>query len=52
MYLRIIENNIKMQTPIRLEQAIIKLYKAFHNNMLDPEDCAACAVGNILKPVN
>ncbi|MDB2556158.1 Na(+)-translocating NADH-quinone reductase subunit F [Flavobacteriaceae bacterium] len=37
-----------MQTPIRLEQAIIKLYKAFHNNTLDPEDCTACAVGNIL----
>ena len=37
-----------MQTPIRLEQAIIKLYKAFHNNTLDPENCAACAVGNIL----
>ncbi|MBT5289585.1 MAG: Na(+)-translocating NADH-quinone reductase subunit F [Flavobacterium sp.] len=37
-----------MQTPIRLERAIIKLYKAFHSNMLDPEDCAACAVGNIL----
>ena len=37
-----------MQTPIRLEQAIIKLYTAFHNNTLDPEDCTACAVGNIL----
>ena len=37
-----------MQTPIRLEQAIIKLYKAFHNNTLDPENCTACAVGNIL----
>jgi len=37
-----------MKTPKRLEEAIIKLYKAFHNNTLDPEDCAACAVGNIL----
>tara|TARA_R110000787_G_scaffold70646_15_gene157133 strand:+ start:22440 stop:22901 length:462 start_codon:yes stop_codon:yes gene_type:complete len=37
-----------MKTPIRLEQALIKLYTAFHNNTLDPEDCTACAVGNIL----
>ena len=37
-----------MKTPKRLEEAIIKLYKAFHNNTLDPEDCSACAVGNIL----
>lgn len=37
-----------MHTPIRLEQALIKLYNAFHNNTLDPEDCTACAVGNIL----
>lgn len=37
-----------MDTPKRLEQALIKLYNAFHNNTLDPEDCTACAVGNIL----
>lgn len=37
-----------MKTPERLEQALVKLYKAFHNNELNPEDCAACAVGNIL----
>tara|TARA_R110001632_G_scaffold18408_5_gene57056 strand:- start:45 stop:506 length:462 start_codon:yes stop_codon:yes gene_type:complete len=37
-----------MKTPLRLEQALIKLYTAFHNNTLDPEDCTACAVGNIL----
>lgn len=37
-----------MNTPKRLEQALIKLYNAFHNNTLDPEDCTACAVGNIL----
>ncbi len=37
-----------MQTPLRLEQALVKLYNAFHNNQLNPEDCAACAVGNIL----
>ncbi len=37
-----------MNTPIRLESALVKLYNAFHNNTLDPEDCTACAVGNIL----
>ena len=37
-----------METSKRLEEAIIKLYKAFHKNTLDPENCAACAVGNIL----
>lgn len=37
-----------MKTSKRLEQALIKLYNAYHNNSLNPEDCAACAVGNIL----
>ncbi len=37
-----------MNTPKRLEQALIKLYNAFHNNELNPECCSACAVGNIL----
>ena len=37
-----------MKTPKRLEQALIKLYNAYHNNKLNPEDCTACAVGNIL----
>lgn len=37
-----------MKTSKRLEQALIKLYNAFHNNRLHPEDCTACAVGNIL----
>lgn len=37
-----------MKTSKRLEQALIKLYNAFHNNRLNPEDCTACAVGNIL----
>ncbi|NJN50290.1 MAG: Na(+)-translocating NADH-quinone reductase subunit F [Polaribacter sp.] len=37
-----------MNTPKRLEQALIKLYNAYHNNKLNPEDCTACAVGNIL----
>ena len=38
---------MKMHTK-RLELALIKLYNAFHNNKLNPEDCTACAVGNIL----
>ncbi len=38
----------RMKTPKRLEQALIKLYNAYHNNRLNPEDCTACAVGNIL----
>lgn len=37
-----------MKTPFRLEQAIQKLYVAFHNNQLNPECCKQCAVGNIL----
>ncbi|WP_299058513.1 Na(+)-translocating NADH-quinone reductase subunit F [uncultured Polaribacter sp.] len=37
-----------MQTKKRLENALVKLYNAFHNNRLNPEDCCACAVGNIL----
>ncbi|MFY9241939.1 MAG: Na(+)-translocating NADH-quinone reductase subunit F [Polaribacter sp.] len=37
-----------MKTSKRLEQALIKLYNAYHNNKLNPEDCSACAVGNIL----
>ena len=35
-------------TPYRLEQAIKKLYTAFHNDTLHPECCKSCAVGNIL----
>ena len=37
-----------MIIPYRLEQALIKLYDAFHNDELNPECCSACAVGNIL----
>jgi hypothetical protein len=37
-----------METTVRLEQAIKKLYVAFHNNTLHPECCKQCAVGNIL----
>lgn len=36
-----------MTLPVRLENAITKLYKAFHANELNPEYCTACAVGNI-----
>ncbi|GGK26955.1 hypothetical protein GCM10007962_21540 [Yeosuana aromativorans] len=37
-----------MKTSHRLEQALTKLYVAFHNNQLHPECCKQCAVGNIL----
>ena len=37
-----------MKTTARFDNAIKKLYKAFHNNTLNPEDCKQCAVGNIL----
>lgn len=36
-----------MITSPRFEQAINKLYTAFHNNELNPECCNHCAVGNI-----
>ena len=37
-----------MKTSNRFDNAIQKLYTAFHNNTLNPEDCKQCAVGNIL----
>ncbi len=37
-----------MKTTPRFESAIKKLYKAFHDNTLNPECCKQCAVGNIL----
>jgi len=37
-----------MKTSNRFENAIRKLYTAFHNNELNPECCKQCAVGNIL----
>lgn len=37
-----------MSSSFRLEQAIQKLYVAFHKNELHPECCKQCAVGNIL----
>jgi len=37
-----------MSTSPRLDNALKKLYKAFHENTLHPECCKQCAVGNIL----
>ena len=37
-----------MKTSPRLDQAITKLYAAFHGGQLNPECCKSCAVGNIL----
>lgn len=36
-----------MNLPARLEQALSKMYRAFYQDRLDPEDCKYCAVGNI-----
>jgi hypothetical protein len=36
-----------MKTTNRFENAVIKLYNAFHENRLNAMDCYACAVGNI-----
>ncbi|WP_430466705.1 Na(+)-translocating NADH-quinone reductase subunit F [Winogradskyella ouciana] len=37
-----------MKTSIRFENAIAKLYTAFQNETLNPEDCNRCAIGTIL----
>lgn len=37
-----------METTKRFDQAIKKLYNAFHNNTLNPLCCYHCAVGNIV----
>jgi hypothetical protein len=37
-----------MQTSSRFNQAVRKLYDAFHQNYLNPDACTQCAVGNIL----
>jgi len=42
----------KMITNPRFENAIQKLYTAFHDNTLHPEYCHRCAVGNILGNTN
>jgi len=36
-----------MNTPVRLERAITKLYVAFHSDTLNPDCSKSCAVGNI-----
>jgi uncharacterized protein CbrC (UPF0167 family) len=41
-----------MDLPSRLEQALTKLYTAFYNDQLDPENCCYCAVGNICDNVD
>ena len=37
-----------MKTTKRFEDAVTKLYTAFHEGKLDAFDCSACAVGNML----
>ena len=37
-----------MKTSARFDNAIRKLYTAFHNKHLNPDDYTQCAVGNIL----
>jgi len=37
-----------MHTTSRFEQAVKKLYTAFHNDTLHPEYCHRCAVGNMM----
>lgn len=37
-----------MKTSLRFENAINKLYRAFHENTLNPDKFCQCAVGNIL----
>ncbi len=37
-----------MTTSIRFDNAINKLYNAFHESSLNPDDCKQCAIGNIL----
>ncbi len=41
-----------MHLPYRLEIALQKLYTAFYNDQLDPENCCHCAVGNICDNVD
>ena len=41
-----------MHLPYRLETALEKLYTAFYNEQLDPENCCHCAVGNICDNVD
>ena len=36
-----------MKTTKRFDNAVIKLYNAYHENRLNANQCTACAVGNI-----
>jgi len=38
-----------MKTTERFDNAVSKLYTAFHNNELNAFSCTACAVGNLLN---
>ena len=38
-----------MKTTERFDNAVSKLYTAYHNNTLNAFDCKMCAVGNILN---
>lgn len=38
-------NNLKL--PVRLENALSRLYTAYHSGELNAMDCSACAAGNI-----
>lgn len=41
-----------MLLPYRLEMALDKLYIAFYNEELNPENCCHCAVGNICDNID
>ena len=41
-----------MNLPMRLESALEKLYLAFYEGTLNPENCCHCAVGNICDRVD
>ena len=41
-----------MHLPYRLETALEKLYTAFYNDQLDPENCCHCAVGNVCDNID
>lgn len=39
---------MNITTTKRFDEALKKLYTAFHDKTLNPDDCTQCAVGNIL----
>lgn len=43
----LIINNMNNKTTNRFDDAVTKLYTAYHNNTLDAMDCKHCAVGNL-----